>query len=136
MTDAENTVSIEIAPGELIDKLTILEIKKERILDSVKNKNVCVELDILNRFFLEQVPQTTEVSKLKDALKAINLDLWVIEDDIRDCERRKDFSQIFIDLARAVYQTNDQRARIKKEINVLLGSTIVEEKSYTDYGNH
>lgn len=134
MSKTENTVTIEIAPGELVDKLTILEIKKVEIDDPIKNKNVCIELDVLTEFYTEQVPQSDTLAQLKSQLKAINEALWKIEDDIRDCERNDDFSQTFIDLARAVYRTNDQRADVKKQINTLLGSTIVEEKSYADYG--
>ena len=133
MPKTENTVTIEIAPGELVDKLTILEIKKVEIKDEEKNNNVCVELDVLNAFYLDQVPQSDTLRDLKDELKKINSELWKIEDGIRDCERGQDFSQTFIDLARAVYRTNDKRAAVKKQINSLLGSTIVEEKSYADY---
>ena len=133
MSKTENTVTIEIAPGELVDKLTILEIKKANIKDSEKHKNVSIELDVLTTFFSEQVPQSDRLDELKRELKEINQRLWKIEDDIRDCEREQDFSQTFIQLARAVYRTNDQRAAVKKEINTWLGSSIVEEKSYADY---
>ena len=122
-----------IAPGELIDKITILRIKSERISDEAKLKNIRTELDILQKTQAEEVPQSAEMTRLEGELKAVNEALWDIEDDIRDCERAKDFGEEFIRLARAVYITNDKRAALKKEINLLLGSTIVEEKSYAKY---
>ncbi|WP_366511512.1 DUF6165 family protein [Maricaulis sp.] len=122
-----------IAPGELIDKITILRIKSERIADEAKLKNVRTELDILNETLAKDVPASEELTRLDTALQAVNLELWVIEDDIRDCERNGDFGPEFIRLARAVYVTNDKRAALKKEINLLLGSNIVEEKSYAAY---
>lgn len=122
-----------IAPGELIDKITILRIKSERIRDEAKLKNVRTELDILTATQKEHVPASDEMVRLEAALKTVNEALWEIEDDIRDCERQGDFGEEFIRLARAVYVTNDKRAALKKEINLLLGSTIVEEKSYAEY---
>jgi hypothetical protein len=122
-----------IAPGELIDKITILRIKSERISDEAKLKNIRTELDILQKTQAEEVPQSAEMARLEGELKTVNEALWDIEDDIRDCERAKDFGEEFIRLARAVYITNDKRAALKKEINLLLGSTIVEEKSYAKY---
>ena len=126
-------VKVEISPGELIDKITILRIKSERIGDEAKLKNVRTELDILQKTQAEEVPQSDEMVRLEEALKTVNEALWEIEDDIRDCERKGDFGAEFIRLARAVYVTNDKRAALKKEINLLLGSTIVEEKSYAEY---
>ena len=126
-------VMIEVGPGELIDKITILRIKSERIGDEAKLKNVRTELDILQKTQAEEVPQSDEMVRLEEALKTVNEALWEIEDDIRDCERKGDFGAEFIRLARAVYVTNDKRAALKKEINLLLGSTIVEEKSYAEY---
>ena len=122
-----------IAPGELIDKITILRIKSERISDEAKLKNVRTELDILTATQKEHVPASDEMVRLEAALKTVNEALWEIEADIRDCERQGDFGEEFIRLARAVYVTNDKRAALKKEINLLLGSTIVEEKSYAEY---
>lgn len=122
-----------VSPGELLDKITILEIKSERIADPQKNANVRTELNLLNAIWAEGVPAEVDLSAQRAALKAVNEQLWVIEDDIRDEERAKRFEQRFIDLARSVYVTNDERARIKKEINLALGSVIVEEKSYSDY---
>ncbi len=127
------TIMTAIAPGELIDKITILRIKSERIADEAKLKNVRTELDILTATQQEHVPASDEMLRLEEALKTVNEALWEIEDDIRDCERQGDFGEEFIRLARAVYVTNDKRAALKKEINLLLGSTIVEEKSYAEY---
>ena len=126
-------ITVEIAPGELLDKLTILEIKRERIEDSEKLINVGLELDVLDRARRDKVPASPELDALYADLKSINEELWEIEDDIRDCERDKDFGERFIELARAVYKTNDRRAATKRAINELLGSRIVEEKSYADY---
>ena len=127
------SIRIEVAPGEIIDKLTILEIKRERIADEAKRRNVSHEWDVLTRDLAAAVAATPQLDALRASLKEINLKLWVIEDDIRDCERAKDFGPKFVELARAVYFTNDERAAIKKRINTLLGSSIVEEKSYKTY---
>ncbi|WP_417489431.1 DUF6165 family protein [Maricaulis sp.] len=127
------TILTAIAPGELIDKITILRIKSERIGDEAKLKNIRTELAILNETLAKDVPASEALSRLDAALQAVNEELWVIEDDIRDCERAGDFGAEFIRLARAVYVTNDKRASLKKDINVLLGSNIVEEKSYAAY---
>jgi len=127
------TILTAIAPGELIDKITILRIKSERIADEAKLKNVRTELGILNDTLAKDVPASDELTRLDAALQAVNEELWEIEDDIRDCERNGDFGEDFIRLARAVYVTNDKRAALKKEINLLLGSDIVEEKSYAAY---
>ena len=124
---------VEIAIGELVDKLTILEIKLERLTDAAQLRNVKVEHDILMRVYMEQVGNNPYVKALSSELKEINQALWVIEDDIRDCERRKDFGEKFVVLARSVYRTNDARAKVKRRINDLVGSNIVEEKSYAAY---
>ena len=142
MNTAKNTgndsilseILVPIAPGELYDKISILEIKSERIADAEKLKNVRLELELLAQKRDEIIPASSELSGLYAKLKAINEALWEIEDDIRDCERAQDFGETFIRLARAVYVTNDKRAAVKKDINKLLGSRIVEEKSYADYG--
>lgn len=126
-------IHIPMSPGELLDKITILEIKSERIDDPAKVANVRVELDLLNDTWRKSVPADDTVQRLHRELKSINEELWVIEDDIRDKERAKEFDDRFIELARAVYVTNDKRANAKKELNLHLGSTIVEEKSYQDY---
>lgn len=126
-------IEVPVSPGEVLDKITILEIKSERIDDPVKVANVRRELELLQATWLKAVPQDETVKRLHAKLKSINEDLWVIEDDIRDKEFDKEFDQQFIDLARSVYVTNDQRANAKKELNLYLGSEIVEEKSYKDY---
>ena len=127
------TVSVNVAPGELIDKITILEIKLERIEDETKLANVRLEYDTLNAARDEAIPKSEELDQLSAELKKINEALWEIEDDIRDWERAKDFGDGFIKLARAVYVTNDKRMAVKRQINDLLGSALVEEKSYAAY---
>lgn len=126
-------ITTPIAPGELLDKITILEIKLVEIKDEAKLVNVQIEANALSAVAKQHIPATAEMARLKAALKDVNQALWKIEDDIRDCERADDFGPKFIRLARAVYVTNDKRADLKKEINTVLGSTIVEEKSYADY---
>ena len=128
-------IEAPISLGELIDKITILEIKAGNISDAAKLKNVHHELNILNEK-IKKLLDTASIAKLaplKLALKDINQELWIIEDDIRDCEYANDFSDKFIQLARAVYVTNDRRATVKKDINIAFGSELVEEKSYKDY---
>ncbi len=124
---------IEIAPGELIDKLTILEIKRARIGDTAKLANVEAEFTALARAAEAGCEPSNALAALRADLLVVNSRLWEIEDAIRDCERRCDFGAEFIALARAVYRNNDRRAEIKREINQRLGSTIVEEKSYAAY---
>ncbi len=128
-------IQAPISLGELIDKITILEIKAVHIGDETKLKNVTHELNILNDKVNELLDATgqAKLEPLKKSLKDINQELWVIEDDIRDCERDKDFSDKFIQLARAVYFTNDKRAAVKKDINLAFGSELIEEKSYKNY---
>lgn len=128
-----DTILVPIAPGELLDKLTILEIKLERIEDAEKLANVKREFAALDAVRREKLPESAELADATRRLKTVNESLWVIEDDIRDCEFAGDFGPKFVELARAVYRTNDQRAAVKKEINLLLGSALVEEKSYKDY---
>jgi hypothetical protein len=122
-----------ISPGELLDKLTILTIKLENIADAGKRANVQIEHDLLSKVASDGIPKSDEITALNTALLSVNKELWDIEDDIRDCERAGDFGAEFVRLARAVYVTNDKRADLKKQINVALGSEIVEEKSYADY---
>ena len=124
---------VPISPGELIDKITILKIKAGRITDPGKLRNVNHELEVLSRACAETLPPSAELTRLEDALTEVNQALWVIEDDIRACEAARDFGPKFIELARAVYIQNDRRAAIKKSINELCGSSIVEEKSYTEF---
>jgi len=126
-------ILVEIAPGELIDKITILEIKTERIADPDKLNNVRVELEVLEKARDEAVEASPVLGDMAARLKKVNEVLWDIEDDIRDCERSQDFGPRFIELARSVYRSNDQRAAVKREVNELLGSKLIEEKSYTDY---
>jgi Family of unknown function (DUF6165) len=121
------------APGELVDKITILEIKTERIQDAGKLKNVRLELETLAAARDQSLAPPPELAALTAELKRMNAALWDIEDQIRDCERRQDFGPEFIRLARSVYHSNDRRAAVKREINELLGSALIEEKSYAAY---
>lgn len=128
-----NEIQIPISPGELLDKITILQIKAERISDAAKVADVKTELDMLSKVWHQAVAADAEIIALTAELKSINEALWEIEDDIRDEERNKRFGERFIELARAVYVTNDERANAKKKVNLHLNSSIVEEKSYQDY---
>jgi vacuolar-type H+-ATPase subunit I/STV1 len=128
-----NEILIPISPGELLDKITILQIKSERIGDPAKVANVRSELDMLQQVWDESVGEDEQIRALGAELKSINEALWEIEDDIRDEERNKRFGERFIELARAVYVVNDDRANAKKKVNLHLNSSIVEEKSYQDY---
>lgn len=130
MTDQ---ISVPVSFGEVLDKITILEIKAERITDPAKLVNVHNELRALTQAWEASVAEAARVDAARQELKVVNEELWQIEDEIRECERAADFGQRFIDLARAVYVTNDRRAAIKKRINLALGSAFVEEKSYSDY---
>jgi len=127
------TIKVELSYGEMLDKITILQIKSERMTDATKVANVTKELNLLNELWKSDEKSSIDISEEIAGLKKINEALWVIEDDIRDKERAKEFDEKFIELARAVYVTNDQRADIKKVINIKLGSDLVEEKSYADY---
>jgi len=127
------TIKVELSYGEMLDKITILQIKSERISDTSKVANVNKELNLLNSLWKSDEKSSIDISEEFSKLKKINEALWDIEDDIRDKERAKEFDERFIELARAVYVTNDQRADIKRVINVKLGSDLVEEKSYADY---
>ena len=129
----QQQILVEIGSGELIDKITILQIKSERMSDAAKLANVRLELSELSAARDASLPASDELEALSARLKGINEALWVIEDDIRACEAEKDFGEKFIALARAVYVTNDQRAAVKKQINLLTGAKIIEEKSYTEF---
>ena len=129
-----NGILVEVSPGELIDKISILEIKSERIDDPTKLENVRYQLDLLVATRDRALAENDAREKLERDLKAINEELWVIEDDIRDREAAKDFGPTFIELARSVYKTNDRRAAVKKALDELYGSAVTEEKSYKDYG--
>jgi prefoldin subunit 5 len=129
-----DNIKVPVSPGEVLDKITILEIKSERMTDPEKVANVQVELGLLQETWNETIRDTEEIQKLHSQLKEINEALWEIEDDIRDKERAKEFDEHFIELARSIYVTNDRRSEVKKRLNLHLGSEIVEEKSYKDYG--
>ena len=126
-------VLVPLSPAELLDKITILRIKVARIQDAAKLANVKLELSLLEQTWKDSGAASHDVSLDERALENVNERLWDIEDRIRDKEARQTFDREFIDLARAVYICNDERAAIKKRINVQLGSRIVEEKSYKQY---
>ena len=127
-------MKVEVSNGELLDKLTILELKLSNISDVQKLNNIQKEHDELNPIAGQLFDSYgEELKNLYKQLAEINSELWTIEDDIRECERNKDFGSDFVSLARAVYFTNDKRSEIKKSINLLTGSGFVEEKSYEDY---
>ncbi|NDE02834.1 MAG: hypothetical protein EBZ91_14120 [Gammaproteobacteria bacterium] len=126
-------ILVPISPGELLDKITILRIKAARMTDAVKVANVRVELEVLEKTWRDSGAAIPEVAADEAALQRVNEALWDIEDKIRDKELAQQFDAEFIELARAVYVTNDDRAAVKKRINVALGSRIVEEKSYKPY---
>jgi hypothetical protein len=128
-----NEIKVPISPGELLDKITILRIKSNRIRDPKKLANVRLELDALQGIWTGSAYAAVDIAADVSALMAVNERLWVIEDDIRDKERTQGFDAEFIRLARAVYMENDERAAIKRRINLKLGATIVEEKSYIIY---
>jgi hypothetical protein len=127
------SISIPVAAGELIDKISILEIKKERITDPEKLRNVSLELTVLIEARDGAITMRSDLTVLTAELKATNEALWDIEDEIRVHERDQDFGHRFIELARAVYHQNDRRAVLKRRINDLTGSVLVEEKSYEQY---
>lgn len=122
-----------ISAGELVDKITILRVKAERIGDPAKEANVRKELALLEATAREHLPDTAQIARLTDELTAVNAALWDIEDGKRDCERRQDFGEGFVALARRVYIDNDRRAALKRAINEAAGSDLVEEKSYKPY---
>ena len=128
-----HSILVEISPGELIDKLTILEIKSERITDAAKLANVRRELKSLRDCSTRFLEPSTDLEKLASCLRSMNERLWEIEDKLRDCERRRDFGPQFVELARSVYRNNDERAALKRCINELFGSLLLEEKSYSRY---
>ena len=126
-------ILVPISPGELLDKITILRIKSARMTDATKLQNVRLELALLEQTWRDSGAAIPEVAADEAALQRVNESLWDIEDEIRDKELAQEFDAKFIELARAVYVTNDERAAVKKRINVALGSRIVEEKSYKPY---
>ena len=125
-------ISTPVSLGELVDKISILHIKNINIKDDEKLKLIREELELLNQTLNKHIKKN-DIQKYLDSLIEINSKLWVIEDDIRDCERNKKFDQTFIDLARSVYFTNDKRSEVKLEINRKFGSKIIEVKSYEEY---
>ena len=125
-------ISTPVSLGELVDKLSILHIKNINIKDDEKLKLIREEFDLLNKTLNDHIKRD-DIQKYLDSLIEINSKLWVIENDIRDCERNKNFDQKFIDLARSVYFTNDKRSEVKLDINKKFGSTIIEVKSYEKY---
>ena len=130
MNNKIDKILVEISAGELVDKITILEIKNEKILEKNKLIEINKELNSLLRNFNEHLNQTDEIKSLRNELKEINLKLWDIEDSKRAAEKNKKFNEHFISLARNVYKMNDLRAKIKMKINTLVGSNIKEVKSY------
>lgn len=126
-------VNIPISLGELLDKISILEIKNKKILDESKILNIKKELNGLKKVLDESNINLSETNSLYNKLYKINLTLWEIEDSIRVLEKNENFGEKFIELARAVYKTNDQRFEVKNDINKLFNSEFVEEKSYEDY---
>ena len=128
-----NKILVEVSVGELLDKISILEIKKDKIKDPEKLEYIKDELSILREEFKNNIKSDSKIDKLYQSLKIINTRLWTIEDDKRKCEKEKDFTENFIKLSRDVHILNDDRAKIKLEINNLTGSKIKEIKEYTTY---
>jgi Family of unknown function (DUF6165) len=126
-------IKVPVSPGEMLDKITILRIKSARMTDPSKLRNVRTELAALQETWDSSVYARVDIAADEAALLAVNERLWVIEDEIRDKERAQAFDARFIELARAVYFENDERAAIKRRINIRLGSGLVEEKSYSNY---
>ena len=130
MNDKMDKILAEISAGELIDKITILEIKKDKISNKEKQESVNKELESLNITMKKYIPDQKKILNFKNDLKKINLKLWDVEDEKRISEKNKQFDEKFINLARNVYKLNDQRAKLKLDINETLGSNIKEVKSY------
>jgi hypothetical protein len=128
-----NEIRVPVSPGELLDKITILRIKSSRMKDASKLANVRTELEALEQLWNASPYAAVDVTSDVGALLAVNERLWTIEDDIRDKERAQTFDADFVRLARAVYIENDERAAIKRRLNVKLGSSLIEEKSYAEY---
>jgi len=128
-----SAILIEIGAGELIDRLSILEIKVERLVDAAQRKNVRTELDSLKALMRAHCPQSAEMERLAAALKKVNETLWVVEDRLRELEAKQDFGEEFVKLARSVYHQNDKRSALKREINELTGARRIEEKIYAAY---
>jgi len=133
MTNKSKKILSEISAGELLDKISILEIKLEKVKDKNNLDEIKKEYNILIKIKNSSIEFTDKIKNLFKAIKEANIDLWEIEDKIRICEKNKDFGKNFIDLARQVYFNNDKRAKIKSEINEILGSNIKEVKQYVSY---
>jgi len=133
MNNKSKKILSEISPGELLDKISILEIKLVKIKDKKSLEEINKEYESLVKTKKSHISLTEELESLIDKIKEINLKLWDIEDKIRICEKNKDFSDVFVELARSVYLNNDKRAKVKSEINKMLGSNIKEIKHYVDY---
>ncbi|HEX6897345.1 MAG TPA: DUF6165 family protein [Bryobacteraceae bacterium] len=126
-------IEVPVATAELIDRITILEIKAARFTDAAKAANVRAELALLCQRRDAALAPDPALEELAASLKALNEQLWDLEDQIRECERREDFGPAFVSTARRIYHTNDERAAVKRKINVATGSKLIEEKSYTGY---
>ena len=127
------SVEIAVSFGELFDKISILEIKQAKVVRPDQRANIEKELDILNRVRAGAVPADVAIDDLRGGLADVNERLWDVEDELRDCERRNEFDAAFVEFARSVYQLNDRRAQLKRELNMRLGSELIEEKLYHDY---
>ena len=126
-------VNTPISIGELLDKISILKIKKKKIFNKVKRKNIVKELNFLEKIYKLNFKKNKKIKLYEKELIKINKTLWEIEDKIRNCESKRDFKEVFIKLARSVYINNDKRSKIKREINTITGSNLIEEKSYKSY---
>ena len=129
----KNEILVPISVGELVDKISILKIKKKKILNKAKQTNIIKELNFLEKIYKSNFTKNKKIKLYEKELIKINKNLWEIEDQIRNCESKKNFNEIFINLARAVYLNNDKRSIVKKKINLLTKSHIVEEKLYKSY---
>ncbi len=127
------SVEIAVSFGELFDKISILEIKQAKAVRPDQRTNIENELDVLNRVRAAAVPADVAIDDLMAGLTDVNERLWNVEDELRDCERRNEFGAAFVEFARSVYQLNDRRAQLKRELNLRLGSELIEEKLYHDY---
>ena len=127
------TIKVEVSYGELVDKLSIIEIKAAHASDPGQRRNIARELAALEAARRQIPDRAGVIERVFRALKTVNERLWTVEDRLRDCERQRDFGPGFVELARSVYRLNDQRAALKREINTALGSALVEEKLYPDY---
>ena len=133
MTNKSTRVLSEISPGELLDKISILEIKLEKVKDKDRQKRIKIEYDILKKVQNSSIEMSDKIKDLYRSVSNVNIKLWDIEDKIRICEQNKDFGKNFIELARGVYFNNDKRAKLKNEINEILKSNIREIKQFVDY---